>query len=343
MMGQVGQRTPPVGRPKLADALQQALNSHFGSPCRIAALHRRPYVYSTSFQLEELEVVVQDGADLHLVFKDLSRSGMSAGARAAKPRFLYEPLREIDTYRNVLSGAALGTAVCYGAVVDVGREGLFLEKVPGRELYQVGDAAVWADVARWLAGMHDTFACRVEEVRQQNPHLLRYDRDFYGRWLHRAQVRLDRGDVPAAQRAAVSRVAAGLDGVTECLAEMPVTLLHGELYASNVLVGDEVTDQRVCAVDWEMAGTGPGLIDLAALCFGWDETNRRAIASAYRAALAPVPGWPPDEDDIMTLLDCSSLCLAVQWLGWSPGWTPPPEHARDWLGQAVQLVERLGS
>lgn len=97
----------------------------------------------------------------------------------------------------------------------------------------------------------------------------------------------------------------------------------------------------MCAVDWEMAGLGPGLLDLAALSSGWDEAHRRELALAYRAALRPRPGWPPGEGELLALLDSASLCLAVQWLGWSPGWSPPPEHARDWLGEAALLAERL--
>jgi len=34
--------------------------------------------------------------------------------------------------------------------------------------------------------------------------------------------------------------------------------------------------------------------------------------------------------------------LALQWLGWSADWTPPPEHARDWLVEALAAAERLG-
>jgi hypothetical protein len=332
-----GHRTPPAGRPDLAGALEDALSSHFGRPCRISSVHRRPYVYSTSFQLEELDLVLEDGTDLCVLYKDLSRRGMLAAARAAKPEFLFEPLREIETYRSVLAGQSLGTAVCYGAV---GGEGLFLEKVPGRELYQIGNAAVWADVARWLAGMHDHFADRVGELRQLNPHLLRYDGEFYARWLDRAQTRLGTADTD--RSAALRRVAAALGDAVERLATLPMTLLHGELYASNVLVADEITGRRVCAVDWEMAGIGPGLLDVAALCSGWDEANRRAIALTYQEAREPLSGECPGEGDLMELLDCCSLCLAVQWLGWSPDWSAPPEHAQDWLGDAIRLIERLG-
>jgi hypothetical protein len=41
-------------------------------------------------------------------------------------------------------------------------------------------------------------------------------------------------------------------------------------------------------------------------------------------------------------LDAAQLHLSLQWLGWSPDWTPPPEHARDWLADALATAERLG-
>jgi len=32
----------------------------------------------------------------------------------------------------------------------------------------------------------------------------------------------------------------------------------------------------------------------------------------------------------------------MQWLGWSPDWSPPPEHRRNWLREALRLAEKLG-
>jgi hypothetical protein len=29
-------------------------------------------------------------------------------------------------------------------------------------------------------------------------------------------------------------------------------------------------------------------------------------------------------------------------LGWASRWSPPPEHAQDWLGEALGLAEKLG-
>ncbi|HEX5417691.1 MAG TPA: aminoglycoside phosphotransferase family protein, partial [Chloroflexota bacterium] len=92
---------------------------------------------------------------------------------------------------------------------------------------------------------------------------------------------------------------------------------------------------------WEMAALGPGLIDLAALSAGsWTEEQRRALAEVYYAALAP-GSWP----EIGALLDALDYCrlhLAVQWLGWSDVWSPPPERAHDWLSEAFFLMEKIG-
>jgi hypothetical protein len=43
----------------------------------------------------------------------------------------------------------------------------------------------------------------------------------------------------------------------------------------------------------------------------------------------------------LTALDYCRLHLAVQWLGWAPEWSPPPEHTQDWLGEALGLARKL--
>ena len=100
----------------------------------------------------------------------------------------------------------------------------------------------------------------------------------------------------------------------------------------------------MCPVDWEMAAVGPGLVDLAALTAGgWTADERTALALAYHAALAQAGGPPPArEEEFLTALDYCRLHLAVQWSGWSSGWSPPAEHAQDWLGEALSLAEKLG-
>ena len=127
------------------------------------------------------------------------------------------------------------------------------------------------------------------------------------------------------------------------LITLPRTLIHGEFYASNILVHKAGDTLRVCPVDWEMAALGPGLIDLAALTAGkWTDPERDALALAYREALQANGSKVSGQDDFLTALDCCRLHLAVRWLGWSREWSPPPEHAQDWLREALCLADKLG-
>src|SRR5207248_9985343 len=87
----------------LRGALQEALSAHFGAPRSIVRLEREPSAYGSTFALEELRVDLDDGTRLHLMFKDLSWRALLESTRGAKPRFLYNPLREIQTYRAILA------------------------------------------------------------------------------------------------------------------------------------------------------------------------------------------------------------------------------------------------
>jgi thiamine kinase-like enzyme len=151
--------------------------------------------------------------------------------------------------------------------------------------------------------------------------LLRYDAPYFRQWLGRAEQfrgRTQLADVGRRHEQAIERLAA-----------LPIAFVHGELYPSNVLVAPG----RVCPVDWEMAGVGPGLLDLAALVTSWNNRETRRLVAAYGDAA----GTPVDAAD----LDAARLVLAVQWLGWAKRWDPPREQATDWLTEANAAAERL--
>ena len=64
------------------------------------------------------------------------------------------PKLTIVMYHYVLSCERDGTATFYGSLLDENqpyRGGMFLERVRGRELYQIGELPVWQEAARWLA------------------------------------------------------------------------------------------------------------------------------------------------------------------------------------------------
>jgi hypothetical protein len=302
----------------------------------VVGLSRRPYRYATSAPLEEIHVEVTDGPGMDLILKDLSRDRLIGDAGATKPEFLHQPDRELETYRAILGPAGIGPH-CVAAVSesDPARHWLLIEKVPGVELWQIGEVSVWEEAARWLGAFHSGFAGRLDEVRAANPYLLDLSADWFRSWCERAMERI--ADTEDRRAPALQRALQRYDGVVDALAALPRTFVHGELYPSNVLVvqGDP---PRICPVDWEMAAIGPGLIDLAALVGGWGDAERRRLVDAFLDG----SDGAQEPDALEADLARCRLHLALQWLGWSGDWRPPPEHAHDWLGEALGLAGELG-
>jgi Ser/Thr protein kinase RdoA (MazF antagonist) len=280
------------------------------------------------------------------LLKEVGQRGLLECARPAKPDFLSDPLREIETYRRILMPHHLTTATYYGAIVNprTGHYWLFLENVPGLELYRVGIDA-WQHVSRWLATMHAHFAGDIASLTpSQTAHLLRYTGDLYRLWMHRAQAIIHkRASVRDQDRRTIDWLAERYDRIVEHLLALPATVIHGECYASNVLVEERSDGLRVCPVDWEMAALGPGTLDLAALISGsWTDQERTALVMAYWSALEPHAGWSSSPKAFLAAVDASQVHLAVQWLGWSSEWSPPPAQAQNWLGVAADLAQKLG-
>jgi aminoglycoside phosphotransferase (APT) family kinase protein len=326
----------PVSDSELIEALGGQLDGH-----EIVALERRPYRYATSAPLEEIRVRTDDGTETLLILKDLLRDRLLCEARASKPEFLHEPRRELETYRRVLAPAGVGPRAF--AVVDDARDGrqwLLLEKVPGVELWQVGELSIWGQVAAWLGAFHAHFGDRLAAVREANPHLLQHSPASYRTWCDRARAALlESADLRAPD---LIEVLDGYDEVVETLASLPRTFVHGELYPSNVLVVVAEGSVGVYPVDWEMAGIGPGLVDVAALVGGWDAPERERLEAAYLQGLTDAGGLRPGKEDLKAGVSSCRLYLALQWLGWARGWQPPREHAHDWLGEALLASRELG-
>lgn len=336
---------------RLIQVLEDLLGKQADGRWPIARLRREPSAFSSSYAIEELEVVLENGDRLELVFKNLSQRALTMEARGNKPLFLLEPKREIEVYRTMLPRYSEGTASCIGSFIDEHSEDywLFLEKVPGVELYQVGDFSAWLEAARWLAKFHDA-ASKVTESAQPLPLLLQYDEAYLWAWPQRAISNCEARQANGLEE--LRRLVDRYEQVIERLLALPRTLLHGDFNASNILVrrhrketglGEADPSACICPIDWEMAAVGPGLTDLAALISGnWDEEQRRALVSAYLDARRDHRVGSKDLGAVMEDLKFCQLHLAIQWLGWSPGWSPPVEHRQDWLGQAEELANELG-
>jgi Ser/Thr protein kinase RdoA (MazF antagonist) len=301
-------------------------------------IRRRPYEYRTSFPLEQLDLTLADGAGLRLLFKQLDWNTLGEGARLVKPRFLHDPLRELAVYGSVLSSVPPGPPRHYGSKIDPERgwHWLFIEWVDGRELFQVGNRALWEAAAAWLGAMHRQLGDELDRHRADG-RLLDYDRAYYRRWIERARQFARAPGESELRAQSVDSLLARYEPAIEELLAMPKTVIHGEFYASNVLVAGDGAAPRVCPVDWELAAAAPGPVDLAALVSGgWSDEDREALVSAYRST-AGSASFSARE------LDLARLHLAVQWLGWAESsWKPPAGQRQDWLGEALALTERLG-
>jgi hypothetical protein len=268
-------------------------------------------------------------------------------ARGVRPAFLYDPLREIETYRSILMPSGLSAPRCLGAWIEPGadRYWLFLERVPGSVLAETGSIGHWRAAVLWLAEAHALLGGDADRWARAAP-LIRYDAEFYRVWPRRALRFLGRAGTPSSRRSrrALARICERYETVINRLMSLPVTVIHGEFYASNVITSESGAGPRVHPVDWETAALGPGLVDVAALLSGsWEDATRETLVRDYHAAAHERGLSPPGPvDRVMSDLVCCRLHIAMQWLGWADGWFPPPSQSHDWLSEAVDLAEELG-
>ena len=82
----------------------------------------------------------------------------------------------------------------------------------------------------------------------------------------------------------------------------PQTLLHGDLYPSNIVVsnGAHGDDEAACSarlIDWDRAGIGPFLFDLAFIVGELAPEGRQLALSAYRESMEPhLTAWPTPQE-----------------------------------------------
>jgi hypothetical protein len=257
------------------------------------------------------------------LWKDLSPAGWLS-KRGTRPAFVHDPEREPAAYRSVLGPSGVGPR-CFSS----GRDWLEIELVDGVELWQIGDVAVWVAAARALAATHHRLrnmaACRV-------PFMV-HDAELATAW----RLRAGGSGVPTSVLAAHERAWQRLQGAAP-------TVIHGDVYPSNVLVRSDAAspEPKIIFIDWELIGLGPAVLDVAAITAGaWYTPMGDAMTRGYYEtastlvdSLAPWESWCEE-------LDAARLHLCVQWTGWASGWRPPKSHRRDWIRDARTILERL--
>jgi hypothetical protein len=292
--------------------------------------------YASTATLLNVHLKLADGERLRVVYK---------ASRGVKPEIIRDPGREPWMYESVLALNAVAGAprlLSSGPVRDGGRW-LLMEWVGSVDLTQVGECAVWCAAAAQLARIHVWGESRVGDLLRGTP--VRWDDPMlHIWWADRARRSpAKRGPRLSATDDLLAPLWARYRVVGDRLAAMPKTLVHGDLNASNVLVTRTAAGKRIRIIDWETAGIGPGLIDLASLLSGrLPQGHQAGMVAAYRAELGGSFLGSLSTQEFDEALRWCGLALAVKWLGWSPGWAPPRAHAYDWRAEALMLAHGLG-
>lgn len=148
---------------------------------------------------------------------------------------------------------------------------------------------------------------------------------------HRARVRLlDR--LRALQSEAPDR--------TQCVAEAggPETVLHGDLWTTNVLVAGTTGGPVARLIDWDRIGIGPFSYDLSAFLYRFPPVKRAGIVERYRQRVERA-GWElPGVEQLNVLFDTAEQARYANCVAWTVvAWV---QDRAEWApAQLVEIAE----
>ena len=136
---------------------------------------------------------------------------------------------------------------------------LFLERVEGVLLWQVGRFEQWERAAAWLAGFHSHFV-GMAQCEPQPEFLLRFDSDHCLRWIERAAQFVTRanGALSCVSGGPFGRLVKHYGRVADRLSSAGRTVIHGEFYPSNIILRGGAKGTQLCPIDWEVAAMDLG-------------------------------------------------------------------------------------
>lgn len=290
-------------------------------------IERRREDDGSSYACEAVTAHLVDGAELRLFRKSYGSS------RFAKDEPRQQRDCELRVYRDLLAGADVGTATYYGSAWNESRGWfwLFLEYVPGTPLAYCA-LEYWLAAAGWLGRLHGHFTTQAERIRASD-FLPRYDADFLRSKARQAVMAASTVSPAAAERlrALVSRY----DRYVEVMANQPPMLVHGSYKPRHILI--DVDTMRICPVDWELAGVGSGLYDLAFLAHGFGGRELDQLLDAYRRAAVRHCVALPEPDQMRCIVDCFRLHRVLKALGRSA----EREFPESRVMRMVESCERL--
>jgi aminoglycoside phosphotransferase (APT) family kinase protein len=242
-------------------------------------LGQAPRRFASRSPTQILSIARDDGTTLSLFVKRLEPE-----EHPDKRRRDREPL----VYRHLLAARDLPVPRFHESGWDPqsGTYELVLEHVDDWSL-KYHDLEHWMTAARRLAELHAHFAARPAELERAD-FLLRLDREYFEAWAARAITAAGAVSPDLARHA--ERALGGHGEIVAAVLAAPPTLVHNDLAPKNVIAQTASRPARICIVDWEMAGVGCGLLDLAHLAHGLAPRDARRLRDAYASALGHTGG-----------------------------------------------------
>jgi hypothetical protein len=118
----------------------------------------------------------------------------------------------------------------------------------------------------------------------------------------------------------------------------PDTLLHGDLWTTNILATDGPDRPRARLVDWDRLGVGPFSYDLSTLLFRFPEAQRPWILGRYRHAVSRA-GWQlAAPRELSLLFDTAERARYANRVAW-PVLALLQDHA-EWGFPELAEIER---
>jgi Phosphotransferase enzyme family len=290
----------------LREGLERMIPAIFGGPSAITDIRWSRFKLSTSYNTYLVTVRLITGNEFKLFLKDF---GFSVRPRD-NPKQRRE--RELRVYQDLLAEAELGTARYYGSILDEsqGRFWLLLEFVDGAPVGYC-NIEYWAPAAGGLGRMHGYFAQQCNRLRACD-FLIHHNADFF--W---SKAELALRNVSQISPHLVDRLANIINHyapIVDIMTGQPPTLLHGGCQPSNVLIKVASDPSRVCIVDWEEAGFGAPLYDVAYLLDGIEPPTLDRLLDVYQQeALAFDISLPPRKD-MKYIVDCFRLHMVMNML-----------------------------
>ncbi len=307
--------------------LGEAIRRAAGPRAEPVATRRAPNPYATVSESEVVSVVLATGERLTIFVKHLGEE-----QRDHPDKLLRE--REVRVYEELLGDPGLPVPRFLGCTRDeaTGSLDLFLEHVDGWNLKYQG-LARWRASARHLARLHRALSNPSERLLDRD-FLLHLDGEYQLFWAGRAVASVSSLSVELATR--LRRTVDRMGPAIELLAGQPPTLVHNDLAPKNVIASTGAGAACTWIVDWEMAGVGCGLIDLAHLMHGLPPREARRMLEIYGRELAGSGLLPSGEEGQRLLAACRLHCTLYR-LAHADEWKLPLDQVAEWVAESEAL------